>query len=270
MQVRSVYFSLEKDGSTAREWEDGAGGTEGDPARGRNPRFIVVDGATEAYDSLRWVAQLVTSFVGVDDDGGPREAPGLSPEVLHGWFAQMQQRWVTEAPATFTNVMEEQKFRQDGSFATLLGCELTGLDGPTPRWDAVALGDTVLFHVRDRRLLAHFPPIGVEEFGLSPDGVHTQPAALAQMMRQLAFGRGQLRLGDVLFLATDAFAQWILRRIHRDEQQLWTVLGELDHDATFTQLVTDHRAAGELKNDDVTLLRVHVVASDPTFLMVCL
>ena len=196
MQVRSVLFGLEKAGNAAKEWEDGAGAFDGDPAAGRNPRFIVVDGATEAYDSLRWVDHLVTSFIG-DSSSRKSQMPSLDAESMQRWFELMQERWVAEAPAAFANIFEERKFAQAGSFATLLGCELTGLDGPNPSWDAVALGDTVLFHVRDRRLVAQFPRLGADDFGLSPDGVHTQPAALEQMRRQLTFAHGSLVEGDL-------------------------------------------------------------------------
>ena len=268
MGVRAVYFWLEKDGSTADEWEDGFDGTEGDPAT--NPRFAVADGATEAYDSLRWVAQVVESFVGRTATGA-FDAPSIRPDTMRQWFEAMQQRWVDKGPVEFANLFEERKFHEDGSFATLLGCELTGLDGPAPRWDAVALGDTVLFHVRDCRLYKHFPDLSVEDFGLSPDGVHTKPEALDQMMEQLTFDSGDIRVGDRLYLATDAFAHWMLGRVRRDERELWTTLGRLDHDQEFARLVTQHRAAGEMHNDDVTLARLQVVGpGDPEHLVVCL
>jgi hypothetical protein len=131
----------------------------------------------------------------------------------------------------------------------------------------VSLGDTVLFHVRDHRLLTHFPPIGVDEFGLTPDGVHTKPDALDHMMRRLAFAQGQLRQADTLYLATDAFAHWMLRN---DGPALWSMLGGLDHDGVFARLVADQRAAGALHNDDVTLLRVRLVAEPPIQLVVAL
>lgn len=267
MQVRSVLFGLEKAGNAAKEWEDGAGAFDGDSVAGRNPRFIVVDGATEAYDSLRWVDHLVTSFIG---DGSSRKSqiPALGAEPMQRWFELMQKRWVAEAPAAFANIFEERTFAQVGSFATLLGCELTDLEGTNPSWDAVALGDTVLFHVRDRQLVAQFPRLGADDFGLSPDGVHTQPAALEQMRRQLTFAHGSLIEGDQLFLTTDAFAHWIIRRIGGKERELWNLLINLDHPHLFEQLVVDHRAAGEMKNDDVTLLRVHVAADAPAFLVV--
>jgi hypothetical protein len=269
MFARSVCFALHKQGSTTREWEDGAGLADGDPAAGHNPRFVVVDGATEAYDALRWVEQLVTSFLGQDDVGAVTLAPG----PLRDWFTTMQHQWVAQAPPRFANVIEEYKFHTEGSFATFLGVELTGLDGldgAAPGWTAAALGDTVLFHVRASSLLTHFPPISVDEFGLVPDGIATRPAALAQMMDGLVFGGGPLRPGDLLFVATDAFAHWMLGQVDRDQSTLWAVLAELDHDATFTALVTDQRAAGRMRNDDVTLLRIRIVAAQPDCLVVCL
>jgi hypothetical protein len=261
--ARSTCFTLEKLGSAEREWEDAAAYRDSDPAGGPAPRCIVVDGATEAYDALRWVEHLVGSFV--DGNG-----PDLTPDGLRGWFEQVQRQWVAEAPQRFTTVIEEHKFRVEGSFATFLGCRLADLDGPDARWEAAALGDTVLFHVRSGRLVTHFPPIGVDDFGLSPDGIGTHPEALGPMVRGLVFARGRVCDGDLLFVATDALAQWLLVEAGRDEATLWAVLAGLDHDRTFAALVADQRAAGRLHNDDVTLLRVQLDAAEPRALAVCL
>jgi hypothetical protein len=222
-----------------------------------------VDGATEAYDARRWVEHLVGGFVA---DSGP----DLTPDGLRAWFEQVQRQWVAGAPDGFATVIEEHKFREEGSFATFLGCRLAGLDGPDARWEAAALGDTVLFHVRAGRLVTHFPPIGVDEFGLSPDGVLTHPHAVGQMVRSLEFAHGGVREGDLLFIATDALAEWLLLEAGRDEAPLWAALTVLDHDATFAAMVADQRAAGRLRNDDVTLLRVRLVTTHPRALVVCL
>ncbi|WP_131745824.1 hypothetical protein [Frankia sp. Cppng1_Ct_nod] len=261
--ARSACFSLEKLGGTAAEWEDAAAYHDGDPAAGVAPRCVVVDGATEAYDAIRWVEHLVSSFVA--DTG-----PDLTLEGLRTWFEQVQRLWVAEAPARFATVIEEHKFYTEGSFATFLGCRLTGLDGPGARWEAAALGDTVLFHIRAGRLLTHFPPIGVDGFGLSPDGIGTRPEALGPMLRDLKLSSGEVRAGDVLFVATDALAQWLLLETERDETSLWAALVALDHDAAFAAIVADQRAAGRLHNDDVTLLRVRLVTVEPGALVVCL
>ena len=185
MQIQMVTFSEPKEGNAPGEWQDGAGGgVVGDgTAAPRRARFVVLDGATGAYDPVRWVDQLVRSFVpqaGGDPrtrstPGSPGSAgPRLEPAAMRAWFAEMQDRWAADV-RDFDSIIEERKFAEVGSFATLLGFEIYALDGPEPYWRAVALGDTVLFHVRAGRLIAAFPPMGPDDFGTLPDGVHTSP-----------------------------------------------------------------------------------------------
>jgi hypothetical protein len=231
----------------------------------------VADGATEAYDSVRWVDQLVTSFTARAD---PAAAPRLEPAAMRAWFARMQHRWELDSPGVFEDIIEERKYAEVGSFATLLGCELTGLDGMQPRWHAVALGDTVMFHVRQDRLIAAFPPLGPDDFGSRPDGVHTLRSELDRMSGRLLFSHGALAPDDLLFAATDAMAHWIIRAAARDEKKLWVVLTALAHPANFAHLVHDQRRASNkaerMKNDDVTLLRLRLLTDQPAFLLTCL
>ena len=264
MQIQMVTFSEAKAGNAPDEWQDGASGGVVGGATG-TARFIVVDGATQAYDPLHWVDQLVTSFARPD---GPR----LEPAAMRAWFIQMQDQWAADVRA-FDSIIEERKFTEVGSFATLLAFEITGLDGPEPFWRAVALGDTVLFHVRADRLIANFPPLGPEDFGTLPDGVHTLRSSLDRMTERLATGGGVLAAGDFLFAATDALAHWILRAIARDEKKVWATLGTLAHPDVFARLIEDQRreqdGASRMKNDDVTLMRLRMLADQPSFLLAC-
>jgi hypothetical protein len=115
MQIQMVMFSEPKAGHAPGEWEDCAcGGIVGDAAPGQVPqhaRFVVVDGATEAYDSLRWVDQLVTSFALQADAAA---APRLEPAAMRAWFARMQDRWARESPTAFDSIIEERKFTEVG------------------------------------------------------------------------------------------------------------------------------------------------------------
>jgi hypothetical protein len=275
MQIQVVTFSETKDGNAPDEWQDGAsGGVVGD-ATG-TARFIVVDGATGSFDPVRWVDQLVTSFVPPPgprgaDHAGPRP-PGLEPAAMRAWFAQMQDQWAADVPA-FDSIIEERKFREVGSFATFLGFEITGLAGPDPRWRAVALGDTVLFHVRADRLIATFPPMRPGDFGSRPAGVHTKRSSLDEMTERLLAADGVLADGDFLFAATDAMAEWILRAAARDEAKVWQTLAGLVHPDVFARLVSDQRkeqdAAKRMKNDDVTLMRLRMLADQPSFVLAC-
>ena len=266
-----VTFSEPKEGNAPGEWQDGAGGGVAGDASG-TARFIVVDGATQAYDPLRWVDQLVTSFVSPADADAGSGGPGLEPAAMRAWFAAMQDRWSADVRG-FDSIIEERKFAEVGSFATLLGFEISGLDGPEPSWRAVALGDTVLFHVRAGRLIATFPPLGPDDFGTLPDGVHTLRSSLDRMTGRLLVGGGVLTADDFLFAATDAMAHWILRAARREEKRLWATLGSLAHPDVFARFVEDQRreqdGAKRMKNDDVTLMRLRMLADQPVFLLAC-
>ena len=191
---------------------------------------------------------------------------------MRAWFAAMQDRWTANVRA-FDSIIEERKFNEVGSFATLLGLEISGLDSEEPFWRAVALGDTVLFHVRAGRLIATFPPMGPDDFGTLPDGVHTLRSSLDRMTGRLLVGSGVLAPGDFLFAATDAMAHWILRAVGREETKVWDMLGGLVHPDVFARFVEDQRreqdSAKRMKNDDVTLMRLRMLADQPAFLLAC-
>jgi hypothetical protein len=258
----AIYYAPKR-GNAEAEWEDG-----GAAAPGGRPRFAVADGATQGFGSARWAQHLVAGFVGADGDA----PPGLSPDALLGWFEAMQTRWHTDPRLAGASGIERLKLEQVGSFATFLGGELT--DGPRPRWTAVALGDTVLFQVRRDRLVAQFPALGPADFGYNPDGVSTRRESLREQLGRALTGEGELADGDVLYVATDAFAHWMVEQNLRDPDALWPTLAGIAHPDTFRRLVDDRRANDDMGNDDVTLLRAHVavsaVVSEPAYLVVCL
>lgn len=258
IQARTVIYFAQKLGNAEAEWEDAGATAPADRVSGRGQRLAVADGATSGFGSARWAQQLVAGFVGADRDGPPE----LTRGALRKWFEVMQARWREDPRLAGATELQKIKLAQVGSFATFLGCELTDRG-----WLAVALGDTVLFQVRADRLVAQFPRMAAGDFGSNPDGVSTRPETLSGMAGRVLAAQGDLADGDVLYLATDALAQWM---IGADQSALWPMLAGLGHPDTFRALVADRRRSGELHNDDVTLLRAHIVSSRPSDLVVCL
>jgi hypothetical protein len=203
LSLQTVVFHEPKPDAPESEWEDGAGHRAADTGGGGPDRLVVLDGATTAFDAVHWVAQLVESFVGPD---GPA---ALTRDDLDGWFARMQEHWAAQ-PREFHNIYAEHKFHAEGSFATFLGCDVHLRDREGPHWRGAALGDAVLFHVRDGRLVAQLPAITADGFGYNPDGVFTRPSERDRMRGRLVFEGHGLQAGDVLHLVTDALAHWLL------------------------------------------------------------
>ena len=271
MHLQTVIFSQQKDGNAASEWEDAAGwrvtGQPGAPgAAAASARFAVADGATEGFNSRGWVSHLVTSFLAPDSHGG---RPALHQPAMRDWCERLQDSWTAASPLS-TDAIVRRKQTEEGSYATFLGCELTGLDGPVPRWRAVALGDTVLFHVRADALLSEFPDLGPHDFNLHPDVVHSFRSRLDAVARRMDFQEGVLKPGDMLLGATDALAHWIVKAEARHEKLLWPFLATISHPSAFARFVNDQRRANEMHNDDVTLLRIRVLREQPHSLVVSL
>lgn len=270
MQVQLVIFSAQKDGYSPADWEDGAGGCSFGRGQGGDPpcaRFAVTDGATETYDSGRWANQLIASFVSPEQASGAGH-PDLERDAMSAWFKAMQDQWQVDTPAT-SDYIEQLKIRQ-GTLATFVGGQLTGLDGGNPAWHAAALGDSVLFHVRGGRLITHLPALGSGDFDSTPEGISTLPGRLDRMSGQLKFQRGRLAPGDVIFVATDAFAKWMITGVERGNEVLWPMLGSMGHPSLFTRLVNAQRRVKALKDDDVTLMRIRLLPRRATRLVVCL
>jgi len=270
MQAQIVVFSAPKEGYTPDEWEDGAAAGPVGGTRGHDSpvvRFAVADGATETYESRRWVNQLIGSFMSPDQVGGA-SWPEFEPASMSAWFAAMQRQWQAAAPAA-TDYIEEMKIRQ-GTLATFVGCQILRLDTQTPIWQGAALGDSVLFHVRGGILIDQFPRMRSSDFASSPEGISTLPARLGRMSEQVQFRQGSLAPGDQLFVATDAFAKWMTTCAEKGDPALWPLLSGLVHPAVFTQLVTAQRRAMAMKDDDVTLMRIRMLPQSVTNVVVCL
>ena len=130
--------------------------------------------------------------------------------------------------------------------------------------------NSVLFHVRDGRLLTHLPALGSGDFNSTPEGICTLPGRLSRMSGQLTFQRGRLAPGDLIFVATDAFAKWMITRVERGDEVLWPMLGSMWHPSVFTRLVNAERRTKALDGDDVTLLRIRLLPRRASRLVVCL
>ena len=241
-----VSLGLQKHGNSRNEYEDAH------LAAPERARFAISDGATDSSYASWWADQLVKGYT---------EAPPAAnqPEGTAGWLAPHQASW---------NARVQQRLAQPGvpwfaaeraaggSFAALLGLEF---QAPRPGggvpWRALAVGDSMLFTLRDGQLLTSFPLERAEQFDNGPVLISTRADRhRAEAWRWLG---GTAKPGDRFFLATDALGQWVLRRHEAGEDPFLELWG-LESEQALTQLVERERTAGRMRNDDVTLLRLQV------------
>jgi len=106
-------------------------------------------------------------------------------------------------------------------------------------------------------------PLGASsEFGNSPSLLCSKAASngagLAGAGVQNA--EGSCQQDTAFYLMTDALSCWFLRE-HERGAEPWHILADLGTEGaqSFSDLVAGLRSRGEMKNDDVTLLRVEVL-----------
>ncbi|MGI6644111.1 MAG: protein phosphatase 2C domain-containing protein [Bacillota bacterium] len=228
-------------------------------------KFAVADGASETMQSGQWAKILAGSYC--------RSRSVLTLRGARSMLARAHRRWESWQSAYLRqreNTGRSLRWYEEsglsmGAFATLLGVALRARDrGKGFQLSAVALGDSCLFMVRGQDLVVRFPLESSREFARNPICVSSRPSANQSALGHFRFLPGQhLVPGDRIYLMTDAFAAWFLRLWEHDYQP-WIMLDEVcvnDRRSVdeFGALVESLRIRGELKNDDVTLIRIELV-----------
>ena len=213
-------------------------------------RCAVADGATESAFAGLWARQLVRVY----GDGA------LDGEAWRHGLAREQAAWQSAVAAKPLPWYAEEKARS-GAFAALLGvtfgAKTSDASGDRRPWQALAVGDCVIFQVRSQALLTSFPAENSGFFTNRPlligSTPHSNPA-LADHMRRMS---GDLQPGDRLYLVSDAVGQWWMQAFEHGAAPWNEVDGALARRRrSFGGWVDSLRRGGQMRNDDVTVLRV--------------
>jgi hypothetical protein len=207
-------------------------------------RVAVADGATESSYAKLWAVLLAESYVR-SELTGPEFFARLKP-ARRLWRRRLAGRplpWFASEKA------------EQGAFAAFLGVEI---DAHRNRWAALAVGDCCLMQVDNvgegMRVVETFPLQKSSQFTMSPYLIGSRSEG-ESLQDRIQTSNGSLRDGDMLLLATDAIAAWLLKR-HEEERPLWKwIYRKLGTPESFAALVAYGRKNG-LRNDDFTLVRV--------------
>ncbi len=225
-------FHAPKKGNTSEEYEDAFAG---DPAQGR---FAVTDGASESAFAGAWAGIVAQAYV-------------RTPGSWSGWLPDARKLWRSQVQGRELPWYAETKFHE-GAFAATLG-----LIFHPDHWRAEAIGDCCLFQIRQERLCHAFPISRSQDFDNRPVLLGSRNREAGQPKLQCYSLQGDWRGGDLFYLMTDALAQWFLTKIE-GRGSPWRKLQRLETPEQFAFWLDKVRTANEIRNDDVTLLRIHV------------
>lgn len=245
-------FWLPKSDHTVKEYEDAFAVHA---ARGW---FAIADGASEAIFAGRWARILVQAAIC---------SPPRSAAMLKKWMKPLQRRWHEQIDWEALPWFSLEKARQ-GAFSTLLiltfhKARVDRASRAFGRWQALAVGDSCLFHLRKGALLLAFPLSQAEEFGLYPALLSSHPLRNNKVWEKVHVIGGDYRSNDLFIMATDAFAQWFLTEIEhgaRPWEKLRDLASRTDSRGEFQEWISTLRQNQAIRDDDVTVVVIRVMA----------
>src|SRR5262249_17994246 len=126
---------------------------------------------------------------------------------------------------------------------------------------ALAVGDCCVFHVRDDALLRAFPIVSAAQFDNRPLLLSSNPERNERLGPCVPLACGAWQPADSFLLMSDALAACFLPTVVDEGQPVSAAL-PFGRQRSFASWVRRQRAAIRLRNDDVSLLRIHLPAPD--------
>ena len=210
--------------------------------------IAISDGASESYDSQRWAQLLVSQYL-------------KDPRCEKDWVQEAVDVYQLGVDFQALSWSKQLAFER-GSFATFLTVELAE-NGTVV--EVLSIGDSLAVHCRQSEIVSSYPFILPEEFDSRPQLLSTRSAENSFLTESGFFTNHtnkawRTQPGDIIYLATDAVGQWLLREASADVKSI-DVMQAITNEAEFAELILKLRAEQRIKLDDSTILRL-VVESD--------
>ena len=220
----------------------------------------IADGVTAGIFARQWAGILTQAAVAGTPD--PED-----PTAFAAWLAEQRKAWTSDIDVSQLAWFQKPKLRE-GAFSTLLWIRLLPADEdeeddnddqrPQASWRlrGFAVGDSCLFHFRERKLLRAFPIQNAKQ--LEPDPVVIGSVDLNRDgLLEFESIDDSCRPGDLLVLCTDAVAEWALRLKESGSPPVWDDYWEMTAHQWQEQVVALRRD-GQMRCDDATLVLLRV------------
>lgn len=265
MEIQFKRFSMPKNASMFKEYQDATYSAGPDYAipyfefseDQDEFRCALADGATDTVFSKRW-AELLMSGYAINE----WSEKSISSQSLAG----LRERWESHVAVKELPWYTLEKAKR-GAAAALVSLRISDVGR---RWSGVAIGDSCLFHIRNRTVIARLPEFSASDFSNVVSLVSTNNESIDDDFEQLKHLRDKDNWlpGDRFYLMSDALASWFIKKIEDGKQfQAITLLGRFDTQLEFERFVTAERkkvsssGARALPDDDTTLIVVEVHGS---------
>lgn len=219
--------------------------------------FVVADGVGTTLFSATWADFLVHYYLAV---------PLLSndPFEVEWWIRQAQQQFKDAFPVQEHNMAWNamQKIHDQGSYSTLAALRAITSEPTRVQAQCLAMGDSCIFVCGPaREQPVSFPLSNPADFNKAPICLPSKSGVFHRYFHRYHTMTFDLVPGDVVVLATDAVARWILSagsdRYDDPKQALQAVAQQTV--ASWPTFIEECRQSHEMLDDDSTAIVIHLL-----------
>jgi len=240
--------------TTLRYWKSEHSEETCEDASGENTGaglFAVADGVGTTLFSDAWANFLVRHFLHI---------PLLSndPFEVEWWIRLAQEQFKHEFPINDNMTWNaQQKIQSQGSYTTLATLRFSASDVMHTDANVLVFGDSCVFVSNPAvEHIFSFPLRQAEEFERAPICIPSKPGAFNRYFHQCHIASLELAPDDVVVIATDAVAKWIVSagggRYSDKKRALQEVIQQST--ASWSSFIQECRAKKEMVDDDSTAL----------------
>ncbi|MBA2677109.1 MAG: protein phosphatase 2C domain-containing protein [Ktedonobacteraceae bacterium] len=253
MRVQVTTLRYWKSEHTEETCEDAVGGKSAEGL------FAVADGAGTTLFSDAWAEFLVQHFLTVP-------LLDADPFEVEWWVRMAQEEFKQQSPVQADLAWNaQQKVQNQGSYATLAALRFSEHTAAHVRAELMAIGDSCIFiHRPSFKSIKSFPLQDARAFELAPICIPSKMGALNRDFQRFQAVPFDLLPHDVIVVATDAVAKWIISAGNGRYSGQGTALGEIISQTPefWPAFIQTRRANQEMIDDDCTALVIELLPDD--------
>jgi hypothetical protein len=212
--------------------------------------FALADGAGTTLFSREWARFLVQQYI---------STPFFSANPFElQWWIELAQKGFAKQELDVTSLpWTLQKKAREGSASTFAALCITSVQAASVSAQAFVLGDTCIFIGKEATQTVHaFPLLETAEFEKAPNCFSSLPRKFSRSHHRCLSHQVQLCGNDIIILATDAVARWLLS--HTDASTRWRAFQGLAgmSETTWGPFIIGCRERREMADDDSTIIVV--------------
>ena len=214
--------------------------------------FAIADGVSQSPFSQIWSKKVVNKFI-----KKPLDISDLNEQKIKDWLADIRKEWGSEIDQGKASELILDIAKKEGGSTTFLGMIIKKKKKKRQKLQLFGIGDTNMFLVKKNEItgkldMMGWPVTSVESFTDRTNALFSLDNTLQGIPELKEFN---VKRGDIVILATDALAKWILKSANLGQRPWSKILKNKNDIANFIDKL---RYTNKIDDDDTTCIIIRI------------